>query len=233
MLSWKAVLDTVPLSIAVIPWGILTGALTIQIGLTPLQGQLMSLLVFAGAAQLSGMTMMASSSSLAAISGSTFVISARHLLYSVTFREHVLGLSRPWRMAIAFILTDEMFAVSQAHTKKSGCFSAPYALISGFTFYVAWNMATLIGIIAGESFNDLDSLGLDFAIIATFIAMTFEDLRKFPVAVAVLVSGVLSVLLKPFFVDSHIIMAAMLGMVCAYYCDGDRVEKTLPFKEVS
>jgi len=210
-----------PLAIAVIPWGILTGAITVQIGLTAWQGQLMSLLVFAGAAQLSAMTLMASSASLAAIAGSTFVISARHLLYSITFREHVSKLPLRWRIAIAFVLTDEMFAVSQTHTRRSGHFSASYALVSGVTFYVVWNIATLVGIIAGESINDLESIGLDFAIIATFIAMTFEDLRKLPILVSILVSATLSVLLKPFFSDSYIIIAALVGMSCAYFCAGD------------
>lgn len=218
-LCLQAIIDTLPLAIAVIPWGVLTGAIAIQIGLTPLQAQIMSLCVFAGAAQLSGMTLMASGASVGAILGSTFVISARHLLYSVVFRQHVLA--QPWytRVSIAFVLTDEMFAVSQAHTQRAGQFSALFALISGFTFYVVWNLATLAGILAGDSFDNLDSLGLDFAIAATFIAMTFDQLRRFPILVAVLVSGVLAVLLKPVFTDSYIIIASLFGMGAGYFLD--------------
>lgn len=215
-LSISAVIDTLPLAIAVIPWGILTGALAIQVGLSPLEAQLMSLLVFAGAAQLSAMTLVAAGASIGAIYGSTFVISARHLLYSLTFRENMLKLPFRWRFAIAFLLTDEMFAVSQTHTQRSGRFSPVFALVSGFTFYLIWNVATLLGVIAGDRFNDLDSLGLDFAIVATFIAMTFSELRKFPVLIAVIVSGVTSVLLEPLFSESYIIIASLLGMLAAF-----------------
>ncbi len=215
-MALRAVADTLPLCIAVIPWGILTGALAIQIGMSPLQAQLMSLLVFAGAAQLSGMTLIASTAPLGAIFASTFVISSRHLLYSVVFRQHVTQLSRSLKVIMAFILTDEMFAVSEAHTKRSGQFSALFALVSGFSFYVIWNVATLIGILIGDTFKDLDSLGLDFAIAATFIAMTFGELRRFPVFIAVLASGCLSVLLKPIFTDSYIVIAALAGMLAAY-----------------
>lgn len=224
-LCLSALIDTLPLAIAVIPWGVLTGALAIQVGLEPLQGQLMSLLVFAGAAQLSGMSLMAGGASLGAIFGSTFVISARHLLYSVTFREHVLVTPLRWRIAIAFVLTDEMFAVSQAHTQRSGAFSPLFALASGLTFYLVWNIATLVGIIAGDQLHDLDSLGLDFAIAATFIAMTFGELRKRPVAIAVLVSGVLAVLLKPLFTDSYIIIASLLGMSTAFIAHQEEGEQ--------
>jgi 4-azaleucine resistance transporter AzlC len=209
-------MDTLPLCIAVIPWGILTGAIAIQVGMSPLQAQLMSLLVFAGAAQLSGMTMMANATPLLPLFASTFVISSRHLLYSVVFRQHVVHLPLHRRLLMGFVLTDEMFAVSEAHTKRSGQFSETFAFVSGFSFYVIWNLATTAGIIAGEYFNNLESLGLDFAIAATFIAMTFTDLRRFPVLVAVLVSGTLSVLLKPVFTNSYIVIAALLGMLAAY-----------------
>lgn len=215
-LALQALFDTLPLCVAVIPWGILTGALAIQTGMTPLQAQLMSLLVFAGAAQLSGMSMMANSTPLISLFASTFVISSRHLLYSVVFRQYVMQLPLHRRLVMGFVLTDEMFAVSQAHTHKTGQFSEAFALASGFSFYLIWNIATTAGIVAGEYFNNLDALGLDFAIAATFIAMTFGDIRRFPVLLAILVSGVLSVILKPVLSDSHIIVAALLGMLAAY-----------------
>lgn len=224
-LSLQAIVDTLPLAIAVIPWGILTGAIAIQIGLTPVQAQVMSLCVFAGAAQLSSMTLMASGASTIAIFGSTFVISARHLLYSVVLRENMLNMPWYWRASVAFVLTDEMFAVSQANTQRTGIFSALFALVSGITFYVVWNLATLAGIIAGDSLGNLESLGLDFAIAATFIAMTFDQLRRFPIFVAVFVSGVLAVLLKSIFADSYIIIASLLGMLAAFIVDHDPVEE--------
>lgn len=215
----QAIGDTMPLAIAVIPWGILTGALAIQVGMSPLVAQLMSLLVFAGAAQLSAMTLMAGGASTLAIASSTFVISSRHLLYSVVFRQHVMTLSRGWRAAIAFVLTDEMFAVSEAHTRRTGAFSAVFALASGVTFYLVWNLSTLLGILAGDAINDLDELGLDFAIVATFIAMTFDRLRESPIVTAVFVSGTLAVMIKSTFPESYIIIAAIAGMSAAYGVD--------------
>lgn len=218
-LCMRAAIDTLPLAIAVLPWGMLTGALALHIGLSPLQAQFMSLLVFAGAAQLSAMTLMVSGASIASIFSSTFVISARHLLYSITLREHLQQMPAVWRVSIAMVLTDEMFAVSQAHTLKAGAFSPVYALASGVTFYIVWNIATFVGIVIGDQVQDLDALGLDFAIVATFIAMTFANLKTRPILVAVLVSGVLAVVIKPIFSDSHIILAALAGMCAAYFTD--------------
>lgn len=217
-LTRQAIVDTIPLSIAVIPWGILTGALAIEAGFSAIQAQLMSLIVFAGAAQLSAITLIAGGASFISIFASTVVISSRHLLYSITFRQHVEALPLRSRLLIGFLLTDEMFAVSEAHSKRSTGFSEWFAIVSGLTFYFFWNLATLLGVMAGEYFAELDSYGLDFAIVATFIAMTFSELRRYPVLVAVLTSGLAAVLLKPILLDSYIVVAALVGMFSAYFC---------------
>lgn len=228
----RAIVDVLPLSIAVVPWGVLTGAIAIQIGLTPWQAQLMSLIVFAGAAQLSGMTLMANTASPLSIFGTTFVISSRHLLYSITFRQHVSDLSFAKRLLIAFVLTDEMFAVSESHTRKSGQFSASHALVSGFAFYIIWNVATLMGILAGDFMGDLDALGLDFAIVATFIAMTFDRIRQLPITMCMLTSGVLAVLLQPFFPDGYMVMAGLAGMLVGYFLSSDEDDESSKEAEI-
>lgn len=224
----QAIIDTTPLALAVVPWGILTGALGIQLGLTPLQSLMMSMLVFAGAAQLSAMSLFAAGAPLGVIFGSVFVISSRHLLYSVVFRQHVLGLSFPKRLLIGFLLTDEMFALSEAHTLRTGKFSFAFAIASGLMFYIVWAITTLVGIFAGKQLHNLEALGLEFAIAATFIAMTFDQLRKFPIVVAVLVSGATAVLLKPLAPNAYVIIAALTGMCSAYWSDSSRHQLSGP-----
>ncbi len=122
MLWWRATLDMLPLSISVTPWGILCGALALQAGLSPLQAQLMSLLVYAGAAQLSATTLFGAGTPLLPIMSSTMVITSQHLLYGFTFRRDVLPLSLRWRASLAFFLTDEMFAVALKDRERSGHF---------------------------------------------------------------------------------------------------------------
>ncbi|RZM84922.1 branched-chain amino acid ABC transporter permease [Pseudoalteromonas rubra] len=214
-----AFFDILPLSIAVIPWGILCGSLAIQVGLSPLQSQLMSLLVFAGAAQLSALTLTGASAGIATILGSTAVISSRHLLYSATFRSHAMGLPLHHKMLMAFLLTDEMFAVTENKRKELGYFPLDYALISGATFYAIWNLSTLAGIVAGTSIPNLESLGLEFAIAATFIAMVVPNIQSSPVLVAVLVSACCAVLFHKLEVPNDLLLSALVGMVVGYCLD--------------
>lgn len=48
----RGALAVFPLELAVVPWGILAGSYAIEVGLTWLEAQAMSAVVFAGAAQL-------------------------------------------------------------------------------------------------------------------------------------------------------------------------------------
>ncbi len=215
--SRAAVMDILPLALAVVPWGMLCGSLALQSGLSPLQAQFMSLAVFAGAAQLAALGLISGGSgNLTAIVGSTAVVSSRHLLYSAVFRPDVLALSLRWRLALAFLLTDEMFAVTVAHKHRTGYFSARYALITGLVFYLAWNVATLTGILVGSLFTDIGQMGFDFAIAATFIAMVAPAVSTQPVLAAVLVSAIVAVVCEVLQFRQGLLLASLVGMVVGY-----------------
>ena len=215
-LARQAFAAILPLSIAVIPWGVLAGALAVQAGCSPLQAQCLSVLVFAGAAQLSAVTLTASAAPVSTILSSTVIISARHVLYSLVFRTHLANERLSKRVLAAFLLTDEMFLVSEAHTKRVGKFSYWFAVFAGGFFYFFWNVATFVGILVGESVGELDALGLDFAIVATFIAMSVEQIKGKPEVVVIVCSAVAAILLKSVAGDVYIIFATFIGMTSGY-----------------
>lgn len=212
----QAIVAIFPLSLAVVPWGVLCGSLAINVGLTPLQAQLMSLLIFAGAAQLAALTIMGAVGSLSSMFSSTFVISSRHLLYSAVFRDHVRKSSFGLRCSIAFFLTDEMFAVTCAYIVKNKRFSPVYALSSGITFYVIWNISTFAGIVAGQHIPNLEHLGLEFAIAATFIAIVIPLIKNKSTMVSVVTSGLSAIILSVFMKEYALIAATFIGMICGY-----------------
>ena len=212
----QAIIDILPLALATVPWGVLCGSLAINVGLTAIQAQLMSLLVFAGAAQLAAVTIMGASGSISSVFSSTFVISSRHLLYSAVFREQVRKSSLGLRCSIAFFLTDEMFAVTCAYMEKSKIFSPAYALSSGFTFYLIWNISTFAGIVAGQHIPNLEHLGLEFAIAATFIAIVVPSIKNRSTLIAVISSGLSVIILSIFAKDYALILSTFIGMFFGY-----------------
>ena len=131
---WQGALAIFPLSIAVIPWGILAGSFAIEVGLTPLESQAMSAIVFAGAAQLVVLGMLKAGIGLVGILLTTLLITSRHFLYSMALRQHISPLSLKWRLLLGFLLTDELFAVVAAKNSQRHKFDPWYALGAGGCF---------------------------------------------------------------------------------------------------
>jgi len=212
----KAIIDIFPLSMAVIPWGILCGTLAIDAGLNFWQAQAMSMFVFAGAAQLSATTLISAGAGWVSVASSVLAISSRHILYSIDLRKDVYKLPLKLRVPLAFFLTDEMYAVSKVYVQKYGVFSPLYSLSAGIFFYLVWNVATFVGIIMGQKLGHLEKLGLDFAVVAVFIAITAVNLRELSMIVTAIVSALAAIYFKSIYPDSYVIIASLLGMLAGY-----------------
>ncbi|WP_159567242.1 AzlC family ABC transporter permease [Budvicia diplopodorum] len=207
----KGGIAILPLSIAVLPWGILAGSMAIETGLTPAQGLGMSGIIFAGATQLAVMGMIKAGASLVSILISAFFIASQHLLYGLTLRERIAPLPLGWRLILGFLLTDELFALIGKHSAAE--FSRWYALGIGLFFYIFWILSTLAGILAATQIEDLGSYGLDFSIAATFIVIVVPMIKSIPTMVCVLTALVLSVVLGYYHVPSSLIISGVSAMV--------------------
>jgi len=160
--------DTIPMMVGAAPFGVIFGTLVTSGPLHPWHGQLMSLTVFAGSAQFIALGLLAGHASLIVVWATTFVVNLRHLLYSATLAPYVARLSPRWRWTLAALLTDEVFAVTYNHYRLAppGAIGPHYFLGSGLAMYTNWQIWTLAGLLFGAAFPHLQSLGLDFAMVA-------------------------------------------------------------------
>ncbi|WP_298775545.1 AzlC family ABC transporter permease [uncultured Shewanella sp.] len=211
---FKGIIAIFPLSIAVIPWGILAGSLAIDAGLSAVETQLMSLTIFAGAAQLVAVGMLKAGVGLGGILLSTCLITSRHCLYALTLRETVSPLAYPWRLGLGFLLTDELFAVAvqKKEMQKTGALSPWFLLGAGVSFYCFWNASTLFGIVAIQALPELNQWGLEFAIVATFIAIIIPMLKHYSTFACVITTGVCAVFFEWVQIQAGLLLSALLGM---------------------
>ena len=210
----RGALVILPLSIAVIPWGILAGSLAVEAGLFDIQAQAVSALVFAGSVQLVGMGLVKAGASLTTLLLTTLFLTSRHLLYSATMRTRISHLPVHQRLILGFLLTDELFAVCSHQTRKQ--FSFWYAFGAGFSFYLIWQLASLSGILLGQSIPNLDQYGLDFAVAATFIAIVLPTIKKLSVLVTVVIALVLSITFSVLDIEGGIIYSSLIAMCFGY-----------------
>jgi predicted branched-subunit amino acid permease len=214
--TWKeAAIDVFPLGLAVFPWGFLCGSLALQVGLDAWQAQALSFIVFAGAVQLSTSAMLGAGAPFPSIFGAAFIISSRHILYSANFRQFVSEYPLWRRALLAFLLTDEMYALASAREKRDGAFCPDYAFMTGFLFFIAWNIAT-VGILVSGELGEANILGLDFTMAATFIALLMPMIDKLSIIVCVFVSAFTAVLAESLLLPNALVLAALTGMVAGY-----------------
>ncbi len=208
----RGCLAMMPLNLAVVPWGILAGSYAIESGFSAWQAQAMSLFVFAGSAQIVATGMLAAGSGLVVLLLTVALIAARHLLYALSLRDRIKTLPAKWRYGLGFLLTDELFVL----TAQQQPLNRFFALGAGLSFYLCWNLSTLLGIVAGQSIEQLDQLGLDFAVASTFIALSIPAVRDLATLTTVLVAVIGSVALTYWQVPGALLISVLLAMSLGY-----------------
>ncbi|WP_319946367.1 AzlC family ABC transporter permease [Vibrio methylphosphonaticus] len=207
-----------PLSLAVVPWGFLAGSFAIESGLTFFEGQAMSAVLFAGAAQLVAMGMIKSGATLLTMMVTIFFITSRHFLYGLSMRESISPLPLKWRLGLGFLLTDELFALCGHQSPQQ--FNRWFALGAGLSFYLIWNVATMIGLVVGSQIPDLQQYGLEFAVAATFIAIVIPTIKSLATLLATFSALVTAVVLATMNVEMGLVIASVVGMSVGYVVEG-------------
>jgi len=179
-----------PLWLGVIPFGLAYAVLARGAGLSLVETQALSLLVFAGSSQVSAVGLFARGASGAGIVFTTLLLNVRHLLYGLSLGRDV-PLTRRQRLVAAFFLTDEAYGVSVAR----GARTFPFVLGAELSLYVTWNLATLAGALLGGVIPDPEKLGVDFVFPLAFLALLIPLLRRRVDVLVALLAGALAWLL--------------------------------------
>ena len=162
--------QALPIVLGYLPVGFAYGVLAVKAGLSVAHTALMSVVVFAGSAQLIGVEMFGSGAGVTAIVAMTFVVNLRHVLFSAALSPYLQGWSKTRLAAFAYELTDETFALhatrfhnhQQSPTKTLGINACCHA---------AWITGGVAGALAGGYVPDVKPLGLDFALPAMFAVL--------------------------------------------------------------
>ncbi|CAN0619271.1 AzlC family protein [Burkholderia multivorans] len=186
--------DTIPMMVGAAPFGVIFGTLVTAGPLTGWHGALMSVAVFAGSAQFIALGLIAGGASFAVVLATTLIVNLRHLLYSATLAPYVAHLPLRWRATLGALLTDEVFAVAYTHYRHfpPGTIGPHYFFGSGVAMYLNWQLWTIAGLWFGAAFPGLQSLGLDFAMAATFIAIVVPQLGTLRYFAAAATAGTLA-----------------------------------------
>ncbi len=209
----QGVLQELPLQLGVFPFGIIYGVMAIESGLTFLQALLMSSIIFGGASQIAFVQLLSNSTPYGVIVTTVGAINSRHLLYSISMVEYLNKLSLSWRVTLAYLLTDEAYAVSiRKFINNSDNSILHYHLLgSGITLFLSWQISTLFGVWLG---NDLpEFLDLQFIIPLTFIAIIIPMIKSKSTLITVISSGISALIFKNLDINFWIILSGLTGIL--------------------
>jgi branched chain amino acid efflux pump len=177
-------------------YGIVFGSLAQQAGLSLMQAVGMSLIVYSGAAQFVILPLLQSSASLANIALAVAAMSVRHVVMGLALAPSLRTVPLVERLLLAYAVNDETFAVISERIQRAGA-SAAFMGGAAFITVLAWVGSTWLGYAVGQILPAPESLGLDFAFTALFIALLVPQVRSRGAVVALLASAIVSVPLTP------------------------------------
>lgn len=165
---------------------------------------LMSLVVYAGAAQFTFLALVIAQASMFTIVLTTFLINLRHMLMSVYMSDALssIEMSKKQRLWYGFGLTDESFATHSLMVND--CHFGPHFLISFNTFcHTAWILGTLFGALAATVASEAISIKLDYALTAMMLYV-LVSLINTPKKLIVAIVSIISMCLLNLFYQSYI-----------------------------
>lgn len=223
----KGIKSGLPIAAGYFPVAISFGLTAVSAGIDAWLAVLMSVIVYAGAAQFVAAGMFGMGIGGWEIVLTTFVLNMRHFLMSSSLSRRLpTDMTKPQSAVASFGVTDETFAV--ASMSNDTVIEPKYLFGLNLTAYLAWCSGTLVGVMAGSILSDDLKQSLTFGLYALFIGLLVPEMKrsKPPITAAVsamTVSGLL--FYQPFFSLGSgwvIIIAAIIGAFTAAVVHGDK-----------
>jgi branched chain amino acid efflux pump len=196
-----------PIGVAAFTFGVSFGVLARSAGMGRVAPVVMSLTTFAGSAQFAAVSILGAGGGLF-----TAVLAAilLNLRYGPIGLSAASAISGPWwrRAVTAQLIVDESWAIAQ---RDDGRIDRHLLVGAGLLLLVGWTIGTAAGAFAGDLVADPESLGLDAAFPALFLALLWPQVRERSRLLAALGGAAIALALMPFTGAGVPIVAASLA----------------------
>jgi 4-azaleucine resistance transporter AzlC len=186
----RAMLSLLP---AVAAFGISFGVLARSAGMSPTAAIVMSGTTFAGSAQFAAAGILEAGGSVATAMTAAILLNARYGPIGLSIAP-ALGGTLGKRFLLSQLVVDESWAI--AHVGE-GRFDRGRLIGAGVALYATWVTSTAVGAFGAGLFGDPETLGLDAAFPALFLALLWPQLRGKPAIVAAAVGAAIALVLIP------------------------------------
>lgn len=208
-----------PAAIATAAWGLVTGVAMVKVGLTVAQALAMTLLVFAGSAQLAALPLIFAAAPAWVVLLTATVVNLRFVIFSAALQPYFRHFSLGRRLLLGYFSTDMGFAVfvsryadlppQERGTSEQVWFFLGMAAGS----WIAWQTASVLGIFLAAQVPA--AWGLEFVAILGLIALTMPMIFNKPALVGAATSAVVAVLAAGLPLKLGLVVAVVVGIAAA------------------
>lgn len=208
--------SALPTLLSALPFGILLGAVSANMGLSVGEILLMNMTIYAGASQLVGIELFRHEVALWIVVASIVAVNFRHILYSAAIGSHIEHFSFGQKATAFFLLVDPQFAESVRRSESGQKLTFTWYMSFGLTFYVTWQITALLGALFGKFVGDPRALGLDVLLTVYFLGLVLGFRAKANWLPTVAASAVASIIAYHFVGEPwHVSIGALAGIAVA------------------
>jgi predicted branched-subunit amino acid permease len=218
---WQEGLRTgLPTLFGIAAWGLVVGVAMVKTGLTTLQACGMTLLVFAGSAQLASLPLILAHAPVWVIFATGLVVNLRFVIFSALLAPHFSHL--PWRQRLlyGYISGDMTVAIFLQRFPTAAPVPGKLSYLRGLVLpnWVAWQGGSLIGIFLGSAVPT--EWGLGFAGTLAILCIMVPLIANSAALCGVLVAGAVAVLANGLPYKLGLLAAVFAGMLSAMAAEG-------------
>lgn len=205
----RALMPMVP---GVIPFGLVTGITAVEQGLSPLTTIGMTLLFFAGSAQMAALQLLRQDAFALVIVLTVLVINLRFVMYSASLASYLHHLPRRWKWPLSYMLSDQAYALSilKLSSSETGRLGHWYYAGTALSMWLSWQLSVVAGVFLGAGIPA--SWSLDFAIPLAFLALLVPAIRNSASLAAACVGGVVALLAMGLPYNLGLLLASLCGV---------------------
>ena len=185
--------DMTGTALGIAAWALLTGIAMAKSGLALPLAILMSLIVFAGSAQLAALPLLAGGAPLWVIWATALCVNLRFVIFSAGWRRYFGALPRGQRMRMSYFAADLNYVLFLRRFPEPPpvAQSVPYFWGGVALNWIAWQVPSMAGLLLGERIPP--EWGLGFAGTLALLALTYSLLTDRATWIAAVVAGAAAV----------------------------------------
>lgn len=210
--------SAIPIAFGYIPMGIGYAALALKAGFNPFQTVSFSVLVYAGAGEIIGATMVANGATAIAIILTNFVVNLRYLVMNTAVYNRMTENSFIGNILTAHLVTDESFAMFSFQSESSIWFYTGLALTS----WLSWILGAAIGVFVLDFLPVIVTNSFNISLYALFIAILVPAIKNNKrLGLLVDITAVINVILQFVVGNWSLIISTLLGALIGMYIVDD------------